>query len=87
MKCEALRRFQPSEPDQARNALGAFADHYNNVRLHSAIGYITPADMLAGRRDERWRERDRKLEEAREKRRRRRRLQQRREAENLECVA
>ena len=23
-------------------------DHYNTVRLHSAIGFITPADMLAG---------------------------------------
>jgi putative transposase len=24
-------------------------DHYNNVRLNSATGYITPKDMLAGR--------------------------------------
>jgi hypothetical protein len=23
-------------------------EHYNNVRLNSAIGYVTPKDMLAG---------------------------------------
>jgi putative transposase len=32
------------------------------VRLHSAIGYITPADRLAGRHLEIFAERDRKLE-------------------------
>ena len=26
-----------------------YVDHYNNVRLNSATGYITPKDMLAGR--------------------------------------
>jgi hypothetical protein len=40
-------------------------DHYNNVRLNSATGYITPKDMLAGRQQEIHAERDRKLEEAR----------------------
>ena len=24
-------------------------EHYNNIRLNSAIGYITPKDVLAGR--------------------------------------
>ena len=42
-----------------------YVEHYNNVRLNSAIGYITPKDMLAGRRPEIRAERDRKLEEAR----------------------
>jgi hypothetical protein len=32
------------------------------VRLHSAIGYLTPADRLAGRHLEIFVERDRKLE-------------------------
>ena len=40
-------------------------EHYNDVRLNSAIGYITPKDMLAGRQQEIHAERDRKLEEAR----------------------
>jgi len=35
------------------------------VRLHSAIGYVTPNDMLAGRQAQIHAERDRKLEEAR----------------------
>ena len=38
------------------------------VRLNSAIGYITPKDMLAGRQREIHAERDRKLEVARKQR-------------------
>ena len=38
------------------------------VRLNSAIGYITPKDVLAGRQHEIHAERDRKLEEARKQR-------------------
>ncbi len=44
-------------------------EHYNDVRLNSAIGYITPKDMLAGRQQEIHAERDRKVEEARKQRR------------------
>jgi hypothetical protein len=40
--------------------------HYNNVRLHSAIGYVAPADKLGGRDLQIFKERDRKLEEARD---------------------
>jgi hypothetical protein len=48
-------------------------DHYNNVRPNSATGYITPKDMLAGRRQEKiHEERDRKLEAARKMRKDRR---------------
>ena len=43
-------------------------EHYSNARLNSAIGYITPKDMLAGRQQEIHAERDRKLEEARKQR-------------------
>ena len=42
------------------------------VRLHSAIGYITPADRLAGRGPAIWAQRDARLEAAREVRRLRR---------------
>jgi putative transposase len=41
-------------------------EHYNNVRLNSATGYVTPKDMLAGRQQEIDAERDRKLEESRQ---------------------
>ena len=43
--------------------------HYNEVRLHSAIGYVTPQAMLEGRAEEITTARDRKLETAREARR------------------
>jgi len=45
-----------------------YVERYNNVRLNSAIGYITPKDMLGGRRQEIQFARDRKLEEARRQR-------------------
>jgi putative transposase len=45
-----------------------YVEHYNNVRLNSAIGYIAPKDMLAGHQQEIQAERDRKLEAARKQR-------------------
>jgi len=45
-----------------------FVQHYNEVRLHSAIGYVTPLDKLSGLAPEIFAERDRKLAEARERR-------------------
>ena len=45
-----------------------YVDHYNNIRLNSATGYITPKDMLAGRQRDIHAERDRKLEAARNQR-------------------
>ena len=47
-------------------------NEYNEVRLHSALGYVTPLDKLHGREREIFVERDRKLEAAREQRRCRR---------------
>jgi hypothetical protein len=49
-----------------------FIHHYNNLRLHSAIGYIAPVDKLNGRDQEIFKERDRKLEKAREQRKKKR---------------
>jgi putative transposase len=66
--------IQALTPDGARTTIAARIDHYNNRRLHSAIGYITPRDKLLGRETLIWAERDRKLEEARELRRKRREL-------------
>ena len=72
LKAEAIRVTPPESLQDARRIVGDFVDRYNNLRLHSAIGYITPADRLAGRQEVVWAERDRKLEAARELRRQRR---------------
>jgi transposase InsO family protein len=72
VKSEALRVSPPSTIDEARRLVEKFIAYYNGVRLHSAIGYIAPADMLAGRAKQIWKERDAKLEAARERRRQRR---------------
>lgn len=72
IKADAIRRFQPSTPEGARAVISKFVEHYNRVRLHSAIGYVTPAALLEGREKEIWASRDRKLETAREHRRLRR---------------
>jgi hypothetical protein len=42
--------------------------YYNQVRLHSAIGYVTPRDKLEGREYIIFAERKRKLAAARKKR-------------------
>lgn len=69
LKGECLRPQTPLSLDDARRIVDRFVTYYNEVRLHSAIGYITPKDMLEGRADHIHAERDRKLEEARERRR------------------
>jgi hypothetical protein len=45
-----------------------YVEHYNNIRLNAAVGYVTPKDMLAGRQQEIHAERDRKLAAARQQR-------------------
>lgn len=68
LKSTTIRPQAPSTLAEARKVVGTFVEHYNHHRLHSAIGYITPADMLAGRRAAIHAARDRKLEAARERR-------------------
>jgi len=72
IKDDAIRPSSPVSLDEAKAVVAKFVAHYNGVRLHSAIGYVTPNDFLAGRHDEIWKARDRKLEAAREARRIRR---------------
>ena len=72
LKSECNRPQTPLNLDDARRVVERFVHHYNIVRLHSAIGYVTPADKLAGREAQIFAQRDQKLAEAREKRRQRR---------------
>jgi pyruvoyl-dependent arginine decarboxylase (PvlArgDC) len=45
-----------------------YVEHYNEKRLHSAIGYVTPRDKIEGRADEIHAAREKKLDAARERR-------------------
>src|SRR5258705_12288538 len=67
-KEECIRPGTPLSLDDARRLVEGYVEHYNNVRLNSAVAYITPKDMLAGRQQEIHAERDRKLEAARKQR-------------------
>jgi transposase InsO family protein len=68
LKGECIRPGTPLSLEDARRLVKGYVEHYNNVRLNSAIGYITPKDMLAGHQQEIQTERDRKLEAARQQR-------------------
>ena len=68
LKTDAIRPGTPLNLEDARRLVERFVAHYNFVRLHSAIGFITPADKLSGKEAAIFAERDRKLELAREQR-------------------
>jgi hypothetical protein len=68
LKGECIRVKTPLSLEDARRLVTEFATHYNEFRLHSAIGYVAPGDKLAGRDRVIFSERDRKLDAARERR-------------------
>jgi transposase InsO family protein len=68
IKGECIRVKVPLSLDDARRLVANYVTHYNESRLHSAIGYVTPRDMLLGNDDAIHAERDRKLAEARQRR-------------------
>ena len=72
LKRECIRPLTPLTLEDARRLIQSYVDHYNTVRLHSAIGYVTPQDRIAGRQAEIHAARDRKLEQARSQRQLRR---------------
>jgi putative transposase len=73
LKGECIRPGTPLSLEGVRRLVKeGYVEHYNDVRLNSAIGYITPKDLLDGHQKEIQADRDRKLEAAREKRKNRR---------------
>jgi len=68
LKAECVRPGVPLSVEEARRLVGRYVDHYNRVRLHSALGYVTPLAKLEGRETQIFAERDRKLETARRQR-------------------
>ena len=72
IKSTCIRTSTPLSLSDARRAVTDFVNKYNNARLHSSIGYVTPADKLQGRAEAIQSERDAKLTAARQARKARR---------------
>jgi len=68
LKSEGIRPFSIDSDKEAVRRITEYVQHYNFVRLHSALEYVTPADKLNGLAQVICEERDRKLEQARERR-------------------
>jgi transposase InsO family protein len=49
LKGKSIRVKTPLGLEDARRVVADFVAHYNQIRLHSAIGYVARADKLAGR--------------------------------------
>ena len=71
-----IRPHTPESLEEARRSVSTFVQHYNTERLHSAIGYVTPRDKLAGKEKEIWATRESRLAAAREARQARRQTAQ-----------
>jgi len=87
IKSECIRPGTPLSLDDARRLVAGYVEHYNTVRLHSAIGYVTPADKRAGREQAIFDQRDRKLHEARERRKAQRAMRQRQPVAATRCAS
>jgi len=68
IKQDCIRPAIILSKDDANRTIQRFIEHYNNQRLHSSIGYVTPADRLNGNHTVIHKQRDQKLKEARQKR-------------------
>jgi transposase InsO family protein len=86
LKTECIRPQTPLSLEDARRIVGQFVERYNEVRLHSAIGFVTPKDKLEGRDKAIFADRDRKLEEARAERKGRRQTARKEVAAETACL-
>ena len=75
LKGDCIRLQVPLSLDDARRIVGEYTTHYNGVRLHSSIGYVTPQNKLDGKDQEIFDARDRILDDARQRRQRLRQAQ------------
>jgi len=69
IKSECIRPKCADTQEEAKRNIDEYVEYYNNERLHSAIGYVTPRQMIEGRQKAIFEERERKLNQAREDRR------------------
>jgi putative transposase len=80
LKRECIRRKTPLCLADAQRIVAGFVKHYNTARLHSAIGYVTPADKLRGKDKAILAERDRRFQAARDRRAKNRKEERRQAA-------
>ena len=66
---EGWRGAQPDDFPAAQDLIRAWIARYNTIRLHSALGYLTPADYYRGDPEARVADRRSKLSTARQRRR------------------
>lgn len=71
-KNEAVRRQSYLSLDDLKQQIAQYVENYNFTRLHSAIGFITPNDMLQGRQAAIFDERQHKLKLAQQERKQQR---------------
>lgn len=64
-KVEGWRPGLARTVEEAWTLTDKYVRYYNDVRLHSAIGYVAPKDKLEGRESAIWKRRDEQLENAR----------------------
>ena len=72
IKSECIRPACAGTREEADQNIKKYVEYYNAERLHSAIGYVTPKQMLEGRQKVIFKDREIKLEKAREARRQKR---------------
>ena len=68
IKQDCIRPSIILSKEDASRTIKQFVGHYNHNRLHSSIGYVTPADRLNENHNEIYNQRDEKLKMARQKR-------------------
>jgi putative transposase len=66
VKTICIRKHSFLSIEDARKQINQYVCFYNQKRLHSSIGYVTPFDKLIGKDKEIIQTRERKLEKARE---------------------
>lgn len=66
LKNETIRRHSVIDLEDLKHQIECYITHYNTRRLHSALGYITPLEMLNGKQQQIFNERRAKLKRAQE---------------------